>query len=83
VGVDNPGSDRGDRSLDRRSLLFRFYVARFTDYHAAYGTVGGVIIVLLWFYVSGPAVLIGAELNAEIEHASPDGKDPGQKRATP
>ena len=61
------------------SLLFKLYVSKFTDYEATYGTVGGVIVVLLWFYVSGIAILTGAELNAEIEHASPYGKAPGQK----
>jgi membrane protein len=64
------------------SLLFKFYVANFTDYEGSYGTVGAVIVVLLWFYVSGIAILTGAELNAEIEHASPYGKAPGQKSAT-
>jgi membrane protein len=63
------------------SLLFKLYVANFTDYEGSYGTVGGVIVVLLWFYVSGIAILTGAELNAEIEHASPHGKAPGQKNA--
>jgi membrane protein len=63
------------------SLAFKLYVAHFTNYNAAYGTVGAVIVLLLWFYVSGIAVLVGAELNAEIEHASPFGKGPGQKSA--
>lgn len=63
------------------SLAFKLYVANFTDYEGSYGSVGAVIIVLLWFYVSGLAILIGAELNAEIEHASPYGKPPGQKSA--
>jgi membrane protein len=63
------------------SLLFKISVANFTDYEGSYGTVGGVIVVLLWFYVSGIAILTGAELNAEIEHASPYGKAPGQKNA--
>ena len=63
------------------SLLFKLYVANFTDYEASYGTVGGVIVVLLWFYVSSIAILAGAELNAEIEHASPYGKAPGLKNA--
>jgi membrane protein len=63
------------------SLLFKLYIANFTDYNAAYGSVGGVIVLLLWFYLSGLALLIGAELNAEIEHASPYGKAPGQKNA--
>jgi membrane protein len=61
------------------SLLFKFYIAHFTDYNATYGAVGAVIILLLWFYLSGLAILVGAELNAEIEHASPYGKDPGEK----
>jgi membrane protein len=61
------------------SLIFKFYVANFADYNATYGAVGGVIVLLLWFYISGLAILVGAELNAEIEHASPHGKDPGEK----
>jgi membrane protein len=56
------------------SLGFKFYVVNFTSYNATYGAIGGVIVLMLWFYVSGLAVLIGAELNAEIEHASPYGK---------
>ena len=61
------------------SLVFKFYVANFADYNATYGAVGGVIVLLLWFYISGLAILVGAEMNAEIEHASPWGKDPGEK----
>jgi membrane protein len=61
------------------SLVFKFYVANFADYNAAYGSVGGVIVLLLWFYISGAAILVGAEMNAEIEHASPYGKDAGEK----
>jgi membrane protein len=61
------------------SLAFRFYVTNFTSYNETYGAIGGVMVLLLWFYVSGVALLIGAELNAEIEHASPYGKDVGEK----
>lgn len=61
------------------SLGFKIYIARFTDYNASYGAVGSVIVLLLWFYLSGLALLVGAELNAEIEHASPYGKAPGEK----
>ena len=63
------------------SLAFRYYVATFTDYNASYGAVGGVIVLMLWFYISGLAILVGAEMNSEIEHASPYGKAPGQKTA--
>jgi membrane protein len=61
------------------SLGFRFYVVHFTSYNATYGAIGGVIVLMLWFYVSALAVLVGAELNAEIEHASPYGKEPGER----
>lgn len=63
------------------SLGFKFYVSNFGSYNATYGTIGGIIVLMLWFYVSSLAVLAGAELNAEIEHASPYGKDPGEKVA--
>jgi membrane protein len=61
------------------SLGFKFYVANFADYNATYGSLGGVIVLMLWFYLTGVAILVGAEMNAEIEHASPHGKDPGEK----
>jgi membrane protein len=61
------------------SLGFKFYVVHFTSYNATYGAIGGVIVLMLWFYVSALAVLVGAELNAEIEHASPYGKEPGER----
>jgi membrane protein len=61
------------------SLAFRFYLSNFADYNATYGSLGGVIVLMLWFYISSLAVLIGAEMNAEIEHASPHGKDAGEK----
>jgi membrane protein len=61
------------------SLAFRVYVVNFGSYNETYGTLGGVIVLMLWFYLSGLAILAGAEMNAEIEHASPHGKAPGEK----
>ena len=61
------------------SLAFRFYVVSFGNYEATYGTVTGVILLMLWFYISGLMLIIGAEAAAEIEHASPWGKAPGEK----
>ena len=61
------------------SLAFKIYVSNYSDYNATYGAIGGVMVLLLWFYVSGFAILVGAEMNAEIEHASPHGKAPGEK----
>ena len=61
------------------SLGFKYYVANWGNYTETYGLIGAVMILLSWFYISGLVLLIGAEMNAEIEHASPRGKDPGEK----
>ena len=61
------------------SLGFKYYVANMTNYTETYGAIGGVMILMLWFYISGLVILIGAEMNAEIEHASPYGKEEGEK----
>ena len=61
------------------SLAFRYYVINFGNYEEAYGTLGAIILTLLWFYISGLAMVIGAELSAEIHRASPWGKNPGPK----
>jgi membrane protein len=61
------------------SIGFRLYVMHFGQYNKMYGTIGAAIVVLLWFYLSGLVLLVGAELNSEIEHASPYGKHEGEK----
>lgn len=61
------------------SLAFRYYVVGFGSYESTYGAVAGVILLLLWFYLSGFVIILGAELSAEIEHASPWGKAPAEK----
>ncbi len=49
------------------SALFSWYVATFSTYDAMYGPLGTVVAVMMWFYVTAYAVLLGAELNAELE----------------
>jgi membrane protein len=61
------------------SLGLKYYVANLGSYTETYGVIGGFMVLLLWFYVSGLVILIGAEMNAEIEHASPYGKEEGEK----
>jgi membrane protein len=63
------------------TLGFKYYVVNMGSYTETYGALGAVMVLMLWFYLSGLVILVGAELNAEIEHASPEGKNPGEKVA--
>ena len=51
------------------SAAFALYVASFASYNKTYGSLGGVIVFLIWLWISNIAVLLGAELNAEVERA--------------
>lgn len=62
------------------SLGFGYYVQNFGNYDATYGSVGAVIVLMLFFYISSAVLLLGAEINAVIEHAAYDGKDKGDKK---
>jgi membrane protein len=49
------------------SALFAFYVANFSSYNKTYGALGGVIVFLTWLWITNNVILLGAEVNAEIE----------------
>jgi membrane protein len=51
------------------SFGFRIYLHFFNNYSVSYGSLGAVMILLVWLYVTALACLVGAEINAEIEHA--------------
>jgi membrane protein len=55
------------------SLGFKAYVDNFGDYNKVYGSIAGVIVLMLWFYWSGMVLLLGGEINAEIAQASREG----------
>jgi membrane protein len=61
------------------SLAFRIYLHYFNSYSATYGSLGAVIILMLWLYLTGAAVLIGGEVNSEIENAAAEQGDPEAK----
>lgn len=63
------------------SLAFSFYVANFASYDATYGSLGAVIIVLMWFFISAFVVMLGAELNAELELQTRHDTTTGAERA--
>jgi membrane protein len=58
------------------SLGFRFYLRYFNSYNATYGSLGAVVILMLWFYLTGIAILTGAEVDSEIEKANAAGRAP-------
>lgn len=79
-----PGSVLGVALWLLVSIGFRVYLHYFNSYSATYGSLGAVIILMLWLYLTGAAVLIGGELNSEIENAAakqgdPEAKEKGEK----
>ncbi len=63
----SPGSVIGVTLWIIASAGFALYVANFSSYNATYGALGGVIVFLIWLWITNIAVLLGAEVNAEIE----------------
>jgi membrane protein len=61
------------------SLGFAYYVNNFGSYNTTYGSIGAVIVLLTWLYVTGFFILVGGELNSELEHAAAKGKNPGER----
>ncbi|MCA1594189.1 MAG: YihY/virulence factor BrkB family protein [Acidobacteria bacterium] len=66
------------------SFAFKTYLSYFNSYSATYGSLGAVIILMLWFYFTGAAILVGGEINSVIEaevakQGAPDAKEKGEK----
>ncbi|CDF83079.1 YihY/virulence factor BrkB family protein [Pseudomonas sp. QL9] len=71
-----PGSVLAVVAWVAASLAFGFYVKHFGNYNAMYGSVGAIIVLLLYFYISAAVLLLGAELNAAIEQHLPHDPPP-------
>lgn len=81
-----PGSVFGVLLWIAASFGFRVYLHFFNTYSRTYGSLGAVMILLIWLYVTGFSFLLGGEINAQIEHAAarrghPEAKAPGEKKA--
>jgi membrane protein len=73
------GAVLGTLLLIAASLCIRIYVEKFSNYSATYGSLGAVIILMLWLYVMGLVLLVGSEINSVWEHHQPSGKSKGQR----
>ena len=81
-----PGSLVGVVTWLAASILLRGYLHYFNSFSKTYGSLGAVIVLLLWLYITGMAILIGGEINSEIENAAaerghPEAKPEGKKVA--
>ena len=68
------------------SLGFSYYINNFGSYDRTYGTFGAVIIILLWLYISGLVMLVGAAINSELERGaavSRPVRSPSRRKAAP
>ena len=62
------------------TVAFGFYVSHLTNYQASYGSLGAVVALLTWLYLSAYAFVFGAELNSEIEHQTAKDSTTGSPR---
>jgi len=81
-----PGSVVGVLLWIAASFGFRAYLHFFNTYSRTYGSLGAVMILLMWLYVTSFSFLVGGEINAQIEHADavrdhPEAKAEGERRA--
>ena len=74
-----PGSMLGTGVWMLSTWGFTQYVEHFGRYNVTYGSIGGVVVLMLWLYISGLVFILGGEINAILEHASAEGKEKGAR----
>lgn len=74
-----PGSVLGTLMWLGATYGFTFYVEHFGSYQKTYGSIGGVIVLLTWLWITGLIFIVGGEINALVEHTSRDGKAKGAR----
>jgi membrane protein len=78
-----PGSVVAVVPLVGASLGFQYYVNNFGNYAGTYGSIGAVIILMLWLYLTGLVILVGSEINVLLTYYQSEGKNKGQKAEVP
>ena len=76
-----PGSIFATLGFALTTLGFGFYAAKFGNYNATYGSLGAIVVLLMWLYLSAYVLLLGAELNAELEHQTARDTTTGPEQA--
>jgi membrane protein len=76
-----PGSVVGTLLWLLMTWGFSVYAESFGSYDKTYGAIGGMIVLMTWFYISGFVFILGGEVNALLEHASAEGKAAGARAA--
>jgi membrane protein len=76
-----PGSVLGTFLWLLMTWGFSVYAENFGSYDKTYGAIGGMIVLMTWFYISGFVFILGGEVNALLEHASAEGKAAGARAA--
>jgi membrane protein len=74
-----PGSLVGTALWLLSTWAFSLYAEHFGSYNATYGSIGSAVILMTWLYITGLVFILGGEINAILEHASPDGKERGAR----
>jgi membrane protein len=74
-----PGSVVGTLLWLLLTWAFSTYAESFGSYDKTYGAIGGVIVLMTWFYITGLVFILGGELNALVEQASAEGKEAGAR----
>ena len=62
------------------SVAFSYYVQNFASYNKTFGSLGAVVVLLMWFYLTAFIICLGAELNAELEHQTARDSTTGRER---
>jgi membrane protein len=75
-----PGSLAAALGIGLLTVGFSIYVANFGNYNATYGSLGAVVVLLTWLYLSALVLLLGAELNSELEHQTARDTTQGPER---